>query len=49
MIVILVSVLGHFRRMFPYCNIRLSGLLPYAKYVIMVDVLPVDHFKYKVR
>ncbi|XP_062868009.1 T-box-containing protein TBX6L-like [Trichomycterus rosablanca] len=35
------------RRMFPYCNIRVSGLLPYAKYVIMVDVLPVDNFKYK--
>ncbi|XP_066501753.1 T-box-containing protein TBX6L-like [Hoplias malabaricus] len=35
------------RRMFPYCNISLSGLIPYAKYVIMVDMVPVDNSRYK--
>uniref|UniRef100_A0A8B9GP60 T-box domain-containing protein n=1 Tax=Astyanax mexicanus TaxID=7994 RepID=A0A8B9GP60_ASTMX len=36
------------RRMFPYCNISVSGLVPYAKYVIMVDMVPVDSSRYKV-
>ncbi|XP_030625711.1 T-box-containing protein TBX6L-like [Chanos chanos] len=35
------------RRMFPHCNVSVSGLLPYAKYVIMVDMVPVDNFRYK--
>ncbi|KAL7854141.1 hypothetical protein AOLI_G00209850 [Acnodon oligacanthus] len=35
------------RRMFPYCNISVSGLVPYAKYVIMVDMVPVDSSRYK--
>ncbi|KAI4893196.1 hypothetical protein NFI96_018511, partial [Prochilodus magdalenae] len=35
------------RRMFPYCNISVSGLMPYAKYVIMVDMVPVDSSRYK--
>ena len=37
-----------FRRMFPHCSISLSGLQPYANYVVMVDMVPVDSFKYKV-
>ncbi|KAF7216911.1 T-box-containing protein TBX6L isoform X1 [Nothobranchius furzeri] len=37
----------HGRRMFPHCSIRLSGLQPSVSYVIMVDVIPVDSFKYK--
>ncbi|KAM9338273.1 T-box-containing protein TBX6L-like [Symphorus nematophorus] len=37
----------HGRRMFPHCCIRLSGLQPFANYVIMVDMVPVDNFKYK--
>uniref|UniRef100_A0A667WYM5 T-box domain-containing protein n=1 Tax=Myripristis murdjan TaxID=586833 RepID=A0A667WYM5_9TELE len=37
----------HGRRMFPHCNISLSGLQPYANYVIMVDMVPVDSFRYK--
>lgn len=34
--------------MFPHCSISLSGLQPYANYVVMVDMVPVDSFKYKV-
>ncbi|XP_041826328.1 T-box-containing protein TBX6L-like [Melanotaenia boesemani] len=37
----------HGRRMFPHCSISLSGLQPFANYVIMVDMVPVDGFKYK--
>ncbi|XP_070707204.1 T-box-containing protein TBX6L-like [Pempheris klunzingeri] len=37
----------HGRRMFPHCSISLSGLQPFANYVIMVDMVPVDSFKYK--
>ncbi|XP_058270969.1 T-box-containing protein TBX6L-like [Hemibagrus wyckioides] len=35
------------RRMFPYCNVSVSGLVPYAKYFIMVDMVPVDNSRYK--
>ncbi|XP_069476513.1 T-box-containing protein TBX6L-like [Ambystoma mexicanum] len=35
------------RRMFPQCKIRLAGLLPYAKYMLLVDFVPVDTFRYK--
>ncbi|KAG8010805.1 T-box-containing protein TBX6L, partial [Nibea albiflora] len=38
----------HGRRMFPHCSISLSGLQPFANYVIMVDMVPVDSFKYKI-
>ncbi|XP_034047702.1 T-box-containing protein TBX6L-like [Thalassophryne amazonica] len=37
----------HGRRMFPHCNISLSGLQPFASYVLMVDMVPADSFKYK--
>uniref|UniRef100_A0AAY3ZW08 T-box domain-containing protein n=1 Tax=Denticeps clupeoides TaxID=299321 RepID=A0AAY3ZW08_9TELE len=35
------------RRMFPHCLISVSGLVPYANYVVMVDMVPVDNFRYK--
>ncbi|XP_078522382.1 T-box-containing protein TBX6L-like [Lissotriton helveticus] len=35
------------RRMFPQCKIRLSGLLPYAKYILLVDFVPLDALRYK--
>uniref|UniRef100_H3AYB4 T-box transcription factor 16 n=1 Tax=Latimeria chalumnae TaxID=7897 RepID=H3AYB4_LATCH len=35
------------RRMFPHCKINVSGLLPYAKYVMLVDLVSVDGFRYK--
>ncbi|XP_044512539.1 T-box transcription factor TBX2-like [Gracilinanus agilis] len=35
------------RRMFPQCKIRLSGLVPYLKYVVLVDFVSVDNFRYK--
>uniref|UniRef100_A0A6I8PB57 T-box domain-containing protein n=1 Tax=Ornithorhynchus anatinus TaxID=9258 RepID=A0A6I8PB57_ORNAN len=35
------------RRMFPQCKIKLSGLIPYAKYVMLVDFVPMDGFRYK--
>ncbi|XP_028274159.1 T-box-containing protein TBX6L-like [Parambassis ranga] len=37
----------HGRRMFPHCSVTLSGLQPFANYVIMMDLVPVDSFKYK--
>uniref|UniRef100_A0A4W5QLK7 T-box domain-containing protein n=1 Tax=Hucho hucho TaxID=62062 RepID=A0A4W5QLK7_9TELE len=37
----------HGRRMFPHCNVSLSGLQPYANYVLMVDMVPVDNFRYR--
>ncbi|KAM7369167.1 hypothetical protein PAMP_013460 [Pampus punctatissimus] len=33
--------------MFPHCRVSLSGLQPFANYVIMMDMVPVDSFKYK--
>ncbi|XP_030643053.1 T-box transcription factor 16 [Chanos chanos] len=35
------------RRMFPHCKISLSGLVPYAKYILLVDMVPEDGFRYK--
>ncbi|KAG8455868.1 hypothetical protein GDO86_001890 [Hymenochirus boettgeri] len=35
------------RRMFPQCKIRLFGLHPYAKYMLLVDFVPLDNFRYK--
>lgn len=37
------------RRMFPHCSVSLTGLQPSANYVVMVDIVPADTFKYKVR
>uniref|UniRef100_A0A3Q3LID3 T-box domain-containing protein n=1 Tax=Mastacembelus armatus TaxID=205130 RepID=A0A3Q3LID3_9TELE len=37
----------HGRRMFPHCSISLSGLQPLANYVIIMEMVPVDNFKYK--
>ncbi|XP_062340804.1 T-box-containing protein TBX6L-like [Osmerus eperlanus] len=37
----------HGRRMFPHCNISLSGLQPNVKYVIMVEMILADNFRYK--
>ncbi|NP_001081671.1 T-box protein VegT-B [Xenopus laevis] len=35
------------RRMFPQCKIRLFGLHPYTKYMLLVDFVPLDNFRYK--
>ncbi|XP_029534866.1 T-box transcription factor 16 [Oncorhynchus nerka] len=35
------------RRMFPHCKINLSGLMPCSKYILLVDMVPVDGFRYK--
>ncbi|XP_026883059.2 T-box transcription factor 16 [Electrophorus electricus] len=35
------------RRMFPHCKINISGLVPYAKYILLVDMVPEDGFRYK--
>lgn len=37
------------RRMFPHCKVNLSGLIPCAKYIVLVDMVPEDSFRYKVR
>ena len=34
--------------MFPHCSISLSGLQPFATYVVTMDMVPVDSFKYRV-
>ncbi|KAG9487418.1 hypothetical protein GDO78_007326 [Eleutherodactylus coqui] len=35
------------RRMFPQCKIRLFGLHPYTKYVVLVDFVPLDSCRHK--
>ncbi|XP_015827919.3 T-box transcription factor 16 [Nothobranchius furzeri] len=35
------------RRMFPHCKVILSGLIPCAKYILLVDMVPEDGFRYK--
>ncbi|XP_012685853.1 T-box transcription factor 16 [Clupea harengus] len=35
------------RRMFPHCKVNLFGMVPYAKYILLVDMVPVDSFRYK--
>uniref|UniRef100_A0A8D2JAY0 T-box domain-containing protein n=1 Tax=Varanus komodoensis TaxID=61221 RepID=A0A8D2JAY0_VARKO len=35
------------RRMFPQCKIRVTGLVPCAKYLMLVDFVPIDNFRYK--
>ncbi|XP_030075762.1 T-box-containing protein TBX6L [Microcaecilia unicolor] len=35
------------RRMFPQCKIKLSGLLPYAQYILLLDFTLIDNFRYK--
>lgn len=35
--------------MFPHCKVSLSGLIPCAKYILLVDMVPEDGFRYKVR
>nr|XP_034955159.1 T-box-containing protein TBX6L-like isoform X1 [Zootoca vivipara] len=35
------------RRMFPQCKIKVTGLIPYAKYLMLVDFVPMDSFRYK--
>ncbi|KAM9794814.1 T-box-containing protein TBX6L-like [Syngnathus typhle] len=37
----------HGRRMFPHCSVTVTGLHPFAKYVILIDMIPADNFKYK--
>ncbi|XP_058473618.1 T-box-containing protein TBX6L-like [Solea solea] len=37
----------HGRRMFPHCSVSLSGLQPFANYVILMDMVPLESFKYK--
>ncbi|XP_028313748.1 T-box transcription factor 16 [Gouania willdenowi] len=41
----IITKLG--RRMFPHCKVNLSGLIPCAKYVLLVDMIPEDGFRYK--
>ena len=35
------------RRMFPAIKIKISGLDPHSKYVIMMDIISVDGYRYK--
>ncbi|XP_059839486.1 T-box transcription factor 16 [Hypanus sabinus] len=35
------------RRMFPQCKISVAGLLPFSRYMIMVDLVPADGMRYK--
>ncbi|XP_077354479.1 T-box-containing protein TBX6L-like [Festucalex cinctus] len=37
----------HGRRMFPHCSVSVTGLQPFAIYVVLMDMIPVDSFKYK--
>ncbi|XP_043118658.1 MAX dimerization protein MGA a isoform X2 [Puntigrus tetrazona] len=35
------------RRMFPYCRFRLSGMEPFQNYLLAMDIVPVDNYRYK--
>nr|XP_006008527.1 PREDICTED: MAX gene-associated protein isoform X1 [Latimeria chalumnae]XP_006008528.1 PREDICTED: MAX gene-associated protein isoform X1 [Latimeria chalumnae] len=35
------------RRMFPYCRYRIGGLDPFLKYILVMDITPVDNSRYK--
>ncbi|CAL1616311.1 unnamed protein product [Knipowitschia caucasica] len=35
------------RRMFPHCKVDISGLIPCAKYILLVDMVPEDGSRYK--
>ncbi|XP_075048968.1 MAX gene-associated protein isoform X2 [Mixophyes fleayi] len=35
------------RRMFPYCRYWISGLDPYLKYILVMDITPLDTYRYK--
>nr|KAG5690629.1 hypothetical protein BaRGS_018099 [Batillaria attramentaria] len=35
------------RRMFPTIKVSLSGLEPHAKYILLIDIIPVDDCRYK--
>uniref|UniRef100_UPI00398E6D4D T-box transcription factor 16 n=1 Tax=Pristiophorus japonicus TaxID=55135 RepID=UPI00398E6D4D len=35
------------RRMFPQCKISVSGLMPFSRYMLMVDLVPADGMRYK--
>ena len=40
-------LLSHRRRMFPTFQVRLYGLEPTAKYILMMDFVPVDDKRYR--
>lgn len=35
------------RRMFPCCRFRISGLEPFQRYTLVMDMQPVDNYRYK--
>ncbi|KAM4690514.1 MAX gene-associated protein [Rhinophrynus dorsalis] len=35
------------RRMFPYCRYWISGLVPFQKYILVMDIAPLDSHRYK--
>ncbi|XP_030643772.1 MAX dimerization protein MGA a [Chanos chanos] len=35
------------RRMFPYCRFRISGMEPFQRYVLAMDVTPADNHRYR--
>uniref|UniRef100_A0A8C5GZW4 T-box domain-containing protein n=1 Tax=Gouania willdenowi TaxID=441366 RepID=A0A8C5GZW4_GOUWI len=37
----------HGRRMFPQCRVSLTGLQPHIKYMVLLEMIPADGFKYK--
>ncbi|XP_018619669.2 MAX dimerization protein MGA a isoform X3 [Scleropages formosus] len=35
------------RRMFPYCRFRISGMEPFQRYILVMDIAPMDNHRYK--
>ncbi|KAJ8399502.1 hypothetical protein AAFF_G00412140 [Aldrovandia affinis] len=35
------------RRMFPYCRFRISGMEPFQRYILVMDITPVDNYRYR--
>ena len=42
-----MSCLVRFRRMFPTIKVSMEGLDPHAKYILLVDIVPIDDCRYK--
>ncbi|KAG9336381.1 hypothetical protein JZ751_002728 [Albula glossodonta] len=35
------------RRMFPYCRFRMSGMEPFQRYILVMDITPVNNHRYR--
>lgn len=41
------STLDSFRRMFPSYKVKVTGMNPKTKYILLIDIVPADDHRYK--